>query len=350
MKKDELKKMIKEEFNTLLNEGKYVLLDKRANVIGTGQKSQVNQAVKKKGGNKKGFFAVPQKNALKAKRALEKLKGNWNSPEYGDKMMDLYWEGKLTEGKYDNKVSEKFKSFLDNLPEKKMTPENVKGYAKSSGGLTAKYGLAYAMDAFGWMKYMKEGKLTEASKPKSMTAKDILAFMIANIRNASRIPRAYRKEYVKSMTNMAKRKPQDFARDYGKFKKSDWIEDITYNLQNEGKLDEMKITNKKTGKDITKHMLAYLMGKISKKKFEKLTGLSKEKLKVTEGKLNEGFATWEMSFAPMILSGVKLDPKKKYKVKARSTVEAIKKASKMAGLSGNDWMATQTHKLIKIGV
>ena len=67
-------------------------------------------------------------------------------------------------------------------------------------------------------------------------------------------------------------------------------------------------------------------------------------------KLTEGFATWEMSFAPMTLSGVKLDPKKKYKVKARSTVEAIKKASKMAGLSGNDWMATQTHKLIKIGV
>ena len=133
-------------------------------------------------------------------------------------------EGKLTEGKYDNKVSEKFKSFLDNLPEKKMTPKNVQGYAKASGGLTAKYGLAYAMDAFGWMKYMKEGKL------------------------------------------------------------------------------------------------------------------------------NEGFATWEMSFAPMTLSGVKLDPKKKYKVKARSTVEAIKKASKMAGLSGNDWMATQTHKLIKIGV
>ena len=80
-----------------LNEEKYVLLDKLANVIGTGMKSQVNQALKKKGGNKKGFFAVPQKNALKAKRALEKLKGNWNSPEYADKMMDLYWEGKLNE-------------------------------------------------------------------------------------------------------------------------------------------------------------------------------------------------------------------------------------------------------------
>ena len=70
---------------------------------------------------------------------------------------------------------------------------------------------------------------------------------------------------------------------------------------------------------------------------------------VFEGKLNEGFATWELQFAPMNLGGVDLDPKKKYKVKARSTVEAIKKASKMAGLSGDHWMATQTHKLTKIG-
>jgi len=68
-----------------------------------------------------------------------------------------------------------------------------------------------------------------------------------------------------------------------------------------------------------------------------------------ESLVNEGFATWKMQFAAMTLSGVKLDPKKVYTVKARSTVEAIKKASKAAGLSGNDWMATQTHKLEKIG-
>jgi hypothetical protein len=56
-----------------------------------------------------------------------------------------------------------------------------------------------------------------------------------------------------------------------------------------------------------------------------------------------------MQFAPMTLSGVTLDPKKTFTVKARSTVEAIKKASKQAGLSGDSWMATQTHKLIKVG-
>ena len=55
------------------------------------------------------------------------------------------------------------------------------------------------------------------------------------------------------------------------------------------------------------------------------------------------FATWEMSFADMNLNGVKLSKKNKYKVKARNTVEAIKKAAKMAGLKGGDWLGTHTH-------
>ncbi|MBC8301826.1 MAG: hypothetical protein H8E55_39450 [Pelagibacterales bacterium] len=41
----------------------------------------------------------------------------------------------------------------------------------------------------------------------------------------------------------------------------------------ESKLNEMQIVNKQTGKDITKYMLAYLEKKITKKQFEKLTGL-----------------------------------------------------------------------------
>ena len=61
------------------------------------------------------------------------------------------------------------------------------------------------------------------------------------------------------------------------------------------------------------------------------------------------FATWEMSFSDMTLNGVKLSKKNKYKVKARNTVEAIKKAAKMAGLKGGDWLGTHTHSLKKIG-
>ena len=71
--------------------------------------------------------------------------------------------------------------------------------------------------------------------------------------------------------------------------------------------------------------------------------------KMLEGTINEGFATWKMQFAAMTLGGVELDPKKVYTVKARSTVEAIKKASKMAGLQDKHWMSTQTHKLTKVG-
>lgn len=99
-----------------------------------------------------------------AEKYISGEKAYWVSDDKGNKV-NKYGEVDegLTEGKYDNKVSEKFKSFLDNLPEKKMTPKNVQGYAKASGGLTAKYGLAYAMDAFGWMKYMKEGKISEAA-------------------------------------------------------------------------------------------------------------------------------------------------------------------------------------------
>ena len=68
-----------------------------------------------------------------------------------------------------------------------------------------------------------------------------------------------------------------------------------------------------------------------------------------EEKMNEGFATWEMRFADSNISGVKLSKKNVYKVKARSTVEAIKKAAKMAGLKGDGWLMTQTHSLKKIG-
>ena len=68
-----------------------------------------------------------------------------------------------------------------------------------------------------------------------------------------------------------------------------------------------------------------------------------------EEKMNEGFSTWEMRFSDMNLGGVKLSKKNVYKVKARNTVEAIKKASKMAGLTDKYWLATQTHSLKKIG-
>jgi len=51
----------------------------------------------------------------------------------------------------------------------------------------------------------------------------------------------------------------------------------------EESVNEMKMVHK--GKDITKHVLAYMEKKITKAEFEKLTGLKKDKLKVNESNL-----------------------------------------------------------------
>lgn len=65
--------------------------------------------------------------------------------------------------------------------------------------------------------------------------------------------------------------------------------------------------------------------------------------------LNEAaFPDWEVSFKAMNLSGVKLNPKNVYKVKARGTGEAIKKAAKLAGVKDGEWIATETNSLKKL--
>ena len=45
----------------------------------------------------------------------------------------------------------------------------------------------------------------------------------------------------------------------------------------ESSVNEMQMVNKETGKDVTKHVLDYMEKKITKKEFEELTGLSKNK-------------------------------------------------------------------------
>jgi len=62
-------------------------------------------------------------------------------------------------------------------------------------------------------------------------------------------------------------------------------------------VNEMKMVNKKTGKDITKHVLDLMMKKISQKEFEKLTGLKKDELQVNESimyqwLITEGQFSW----------------------------------------------------------
>ena len=73
-----------------VNEEKYTVIDPKGNSLGTADKTQVAMAAKKKGGEKTGNFVVSDKNALKARRALEKFKGDFKNPKLKDIMAGLY--------------------------------------------------------------------------------------------------------------------------------------------------------------------------------------------------------------------------------------------------------------------
>ena len=89
--------------NKHIQEGKlteareFVIIDPRGNARPVGHKSQGNQFLKKMGGARKGWFMVLAKNALKARRAIEKAGGSFSNSKLQDTMFDLMYEGKLTE-------------------------------------------------------------------------------------------------------------------------------------------------------------------------------------------------------------------------------------------------------------
>ena len=75
-----------------VNEEKYTIIDPNGNSMGAAEKTQVMLAAKKKGGVQSGYFVVSAKNALKAKRALEKFKGDFRNPKLKDIMFNLFDE------------------------------------------------------------------------------------------------------------------------------------------------------------------------------------------------------------------------------------------------------------------
>jgi len=67
---------------------------------------------------------------------------------------------------------------------------------------------------------------------------------------------------------------------------------------------------------------------------------------ITESVVNEGFSTWEIEFGRGKVSGTDYHAAGKITVKARNTVEAIKKAVAQVG-SKDDWMAVDIKNLTK---
>jgi hypothetical protein len=86
-----------------------------------------------------------------------------------------------------------------------------------------------------------------------VTAKNTLANAVNALTKTfggKKLDKRYVKDYLKSIEQMARKKPMDFVKDYGKFKNADWIEDAEYNLQNESVLE---------AKQIKPHGLGYRM-------------------------------------------------------------------------------------------
>ena len=269
-----------------LNENKYTIIDPRGNTAGTGTKDQANRRVKTLGGNKKGYFVVPAKSALKARRAMEKFKFDFKNRKLQDKMSGFYFDDEMfgesvvNEAKYDI------------------------GMARKGNGLTV-YNKAEEENG----DYKTIAHIDNKGKVKYFDKK---------------LPNNIKKEIEKEMAKMK----ESIAETKGNTMK---LKSLIHESYGYGELPSEKLMKMKIS---AKDMLDSV----------------KNNTPIDETTINEGgFATWEMSFADMTLSGVKLSKKKVYKVKARNTVEAIKKAAKMAGVKDGDWIATQTHSLKKIG-
>ena len=99
------KKAVLSMSESVVNENKYSIIDPRGNTAGTGTKDQANKRVKQLGGSKKGYFVVPAKLALKARRAMEKYKFDFKNAKLQDILSDFYWESVeesvVNEAKYD---------------------------------------------------------------------------------------------------------------------------------------------------------------------------------------------------------------------------------------------------------
>ena len=102
-----LMESIKEEksmkLTDILSENKYSIIDPKGNQKGVGPKDAANKRAKALGGAKKGYFVVPAKSALKARRAMEKYKFDFKNAKLQDMMSDLYFEGVEAIDEFDDK-------------------------------------------------------------------------------------------------------------------------------------------------------------------------------------------------------------------------------------------------------
>lgn len=95
----EYRDIVKESIN---ESREFVIIDPRGNSRPVGSKIQGSQYLKKMGGPRNGYYMVLKKNALKARRAIEKAGGRASSTKVQNTMFDLLYEKKDKPGMWAN--------------------------------------------------------------------------------------------------------------------------------------------------------------------------------------------------------------------------------------------------------
>jgi hypothetical protein len=140
---------------------------------------------------------------------------------------DMYFfEGKSEWSKMNSneseKLTEKGKGLWHNIRAKR-----ARGEAPAKKGSKAYKKAKKAADDI----KASEGVIKERTA--KATLEDAVKALMKTI-GGKKLDQRYVKDYLKSMERLARKKPMDFVKDYGDFSVADWIEDVKYNLQNEG--------------------------------------------------------------------------------------------------------------------
>ena len=110
-----------------LNEAMYTYLGPKGENGPITMKVQVAQFIKKKGGNKKGYFLVAAKHLNKAKKLYQKYRGNFKNADFQDDMFDLMYENIVSEAGMDKRFAKEFesscKAFINHIKSEIKTAE-----------------------------------------------------------------------------------------------------------------------------------------------------------------------------------------------------------------------------------
>jgi len=167
----------------------------------------------------------------------------------GKSIKSAFAEGKLNEAEYGTPIGTKTLKSIDAKFDDEVFKKPPHRIDKAWVLKIAKKHKVDPKKAIEWVNQNPKINIKEGDKVMNeATAKDTLKNAVVALTKTfggKKIDKNYVKKYLKSIEQIAKRKPQDFVKDYGDFEVKDWIEDAEYNMQNEGKLNEGKISTKR---------------------------------------------------------------------------------------------------------